>query len=311
MLENFYVIAVLSNPQRFKRRTQLFNEFCQRMKNYGVNLVTVETAYGERPFETDATIKLRTNSMLWHKENMINIAISKLPSDWKYVAWIDSDVDFVRPDWAEETVHMLQQYPVVQMFQNAVDLGPTGEIMSTFTSFAYSHTLGKEYPYSKTKKPMYYGGQNKKSYEWHTGYAWAARRDAIDAIGGLVDWAVVGSGDCHMACALTGQASKSTSDSANQHYNKLLYEYEERAVRALHKNIGYVKGTLYHYWHGKKADRGYVDRWSIIVNTQYDPTRHVHKDSQGLYALYPGHEDLRTALFQYFESRNEDSVDTA
>lgn len=311
MLKDFYVIAVLYNPMRYKRRVQLFNEFVERMTKYGVNLVTVETAFGSRPFQTNADIKLQSDSMLWLKENMINIAISRLPPDWKYVAWIDSDIDFVRPDWAEETVHQLQHHPVVQMFQNAIDLGPTGEVMSTFTSFAYTHSLGKEFPFSKDGLPTYYGGYGDKGKynEWHTGYAWAATREAIDAIGGLVDWALIGSGDNHMACAMTDQVMKSTSADADHHYNKLLIEYQTRCVRALHKNIGYVPGTVYHYWHGKKKDRGYKERWSVIIENQFDPTRHVHKDSQGLYILYPGHQQLRNDLAEYFKSRNEDSID--
>ena len=318
MLKDFYVIAVLFNPMRYKRRVQLFNEFIERMKNYNVNLITVETAFGDRPYEINADIKLRTNSVLWLKENMINIAISRLPSDWKYVAWIDADIDFVRGDWAEETVHMLQHHPIVQMFQNAIDLGPTGEILNTFTSFGYSYSQGKSMPHSKQSKTVHGVPKNNyteprkgKWFEWHTGYAWAARRDAIDGIGGLIDWAVVGSADNHMACAWIGEVHKSTSLNASDHYNKLLKEYEERSIRVLHKNIGYVKGTIYHYWHGKKKDRGYVDRWSIIIDNKFDPTQHVHKDSQNLYTLYPGHDKLRNDIVKYFSSRNEDSVDLA
>ena len=87
-----YVIAVISNPARFQRRYQLFNEFCERMKKEPqVQLVTVELQQSSRPFMTDATIKLRTEHELWYKENLINIAVRHLPKDWEYMAWIDAD----------------------------------------------------------------------------------------------------------------------------------------------------------------------------------------------------------------------------
>ena len=56
-----YVIAVVSNPARFARRYQLFNEFCERMKNEPrVELVTIELQQGSRPFSTNSKIQLRS-----------------------------------------------------------------------------------------------------------------------------------------------------------------------------------------------------------------------------------------------------------
>ena len=69
-----YVIAVVSNPARFARRYQLFNEFCKRMKNEPrVELMTIELQQGSRPFITESKIQLRTDYELWYKENLINI----------------------------------------------------------------------------------------------------------------------------------------------------------------------------------------------------------------------------------------------
>jgi len=317
-LKDFYVIAVITNPERFKRRPQLFREFQDRMVKYGVNLVCVEAAYGDRDFEvTEASnpshIQLRTDSELWHKENLINVAIGRLPSTWKYVAWIDADVDFVRPDWALETVHELQHHPVVQMFEDAIDLGPEHEILQTYKGFAACYKQGL--PQRKlTKGQEYYNDTYYGAYStspgtyWHPGYAWAATREAINEFGGLFDAAIVGAGDHHMACCLIGQAERSIPKGVHANYRKLVKSWEHRALR-LHKNIGYVKGSIYHFWHGKKRDRRYKDRWAILIDNKFDPTHDIHKDWQGLWALYPGHEALRDQIRDYFKSRNEDSID--
>src|ERR1700677_494960 len=102
--QDLHIIAVISNPANFKSRYRLYREFEARMLKEGANLYTVELAIGDQEFAvTDSSngkhIQLRTNDELWHKENLINIAISRLPDEAEYVAWIDADVQFLRADW--------------------------------------------------------------------------------------------------------------------------------------------------------------------------------------------------------------------
>jgi len=320
ILDNFYIVAIMTNPERYKKRPQLFKEFQARMDKYGAKLYVVEGAYGDRDFEvTDSRnprhIQIRTDSELWHKENLINIGISRLPADWQYVAWLDGDIDFVRPDWMEETVHELQHHPVVQMFEDAIDLGPNHEILTTAKSFAFCYKNGNPYGQMVSKAvgsdscdaPDEYVTYSKGIY-WHPGYCWAATREAINTMGGLFDYGILGAGDHHMACSLIGEGERSIPNGIHPTYRNLVLAWQERALR-LHKNIGYVKGTIYHYWHGKKRDRKYRDRWAIMLDNHVDPTTHIHKDWQGVWSLYPGHQQFRDDLRNYFQSRNEDSVD--
>jgi hypothetical protein len=322
LLDDFYVVAVMTNPERFNTRSRLFREFMERMIKYGVNLFVVEGAFGDREFEvTDASnprhIQIRTESELWHKENLINIGITRLPSTWKYVAWIDGDIDFIRPDWALETVHELQHHPVVQLFEDAIDTGPEHEVMNIFKGFAYcfKNKLSRKIQSdSKVVKddgeveyPYYYGNSSPGSY-WHPGYAWAATRDAINTLGGLFEIGIVGAGDHHMACALIGEGAKSVPKGIHPQYKAQVLAWESRASR-LHKNIGYVRGSIYHFWHGKKRNRKYKERWQIIIGNNFNPSTDIHKDWQGVLTLYPGHDKLKSEIREYFQSRNEDSVD--
>lgn len=310
LLNDFYVIAVITNPERYKRRPQLFKEFMARMDRYGAQLYVVEGAFGDREYEvTDPTnprhIRVQTESELWHKENLINIGISRLPATWKYVAWIDGDVDFVRPDWILETVHELQHHPVVQMFEDSVDLGPNHEILQTYKSFAYCYKNGLP---QKIVNGAAYSRRTSPGTYWHPGYAWAATREAINTMGGMFDLGIVGAGDHHMACCLIGKGERSIPKGVHANYRKSVLAWQERALR-LHKNIGYIKGTIYHYWHGKKKDRRYKDRWQILTDNNFNPATDVHKDWQGVWTLYPGHDKLRDEIRNYFQARNEDSVD--
>jgi hypothetical protein len=325
LLDNFYVIAVITNPERYKRRPQLFKEFMKRMDRYGVNYYVVEGAFSDRKFEVTSPleprhIQIRLESELWHKENLINIGISRLPSNWQYVAWIDGDVDFVRPDWALETVHELQHHEVVQMFEDAIDMGPNNEVMTTFKGFAYCYKNGLPRKKCIKGKGLQENGTglgypyhvSPNSYSpgtyWHPGYAWAATRKAINTMGGILDFAVLGSGDHHMACGLIGEIDMSLPKGIHEQYRHMAKAWETRALR-LHKNIGYVKGTIYHFWHGKKRDRKYKDRWQILIDNDFNPAADIHKDWQNVWDLYPGHEALRDQIRDYFQARNEDSID--
>lgn len=111
---------VISNPVRFESRLKLFREFKERLVRENVNFWVTELALGDRPFECtksnssiEQEFQFRTFDELWHKENLINLTIQRLPTDWEYVAWVDADVMFTNPKWVDETIHQLQHYMVV------------------------------------------------------------------------------------------------------------------------------------------------------------------------------------------------------
>jgi hypothetical protein len=143
---------------------------------------------------------LRTHHEGWHKENLINIGVSRLPPDWKYVAWIDTDVRFARSDIVAETIHQLQHFSLVQMFAHATDLGPKYEPLKAFEGFVAQWMRDDQAPAAMKQYSL-----------WHPGYAWACRRDAWDHLGGLIEFAIVGSADRYMACALIGEIARSLS----------------------------------------------------------------------------------------------------
>jgi hypothetical protein len=283
----------------------------------GARLVTVEVAFGERAFAVSdgqpGQVQLRTSTQLWHKENALNIGFSRLPADWKYAAWIDADVTFLRPDIVEATIHALQHYAVVQMWSRALDLNPDGHPFAEYSSFAscYSQSI------IPTPLPGY-GAQN-KGY-WHSGYAWAVRRDAFDAMGGLIDFAPLGAADYFMAWSLVGKlaahllAQLHDRERAKRGYSRgyidALASWETKAA-GLRRNFGCVPGTLAHHWHGKKRRRGYNERENILIDNQFNPRTDLRRDWQGLWQLHDDGTDrsvrLRDQIRAYFQARDEDS----
>lgn len=305
MDKNLHVITVISNPVRYKSRYDLYNKFAKHIEDSGAILTTVEMAYGDRDFAiTDSSnprhIQLRSRHELWHKENMMNIALNRLPPDAKYVAWIDADIAFVRPDWVNETVEQLQHYDVIQMFEYATDIGPNFQPMKTHKSFMSQ--------YCEEQSGL---DRNQEYHAWHPGYAWAARIDALDKMGGFFDVGIMGAGDRNMACALIGRVSDSfypTMDENCPELRDMMIAYQDRAVKNINYNVGYMDGTILHYWHGKKKDRGYQNRWTHLIDNQFNPHRDIYKDRQGLYQLSDEKPKLRDGIRRYFRSRNEDDI---
>lgn len=301
MNNNLYVVTCISNPVRYHSRYALYKDFEKRMKDAGVILYTVELAFGDRPFEITQSdnphhVQVRSFFELWHKENMLNLGIQRLPNDWEYVAWIDADIQFTHPNWVNETIEQLQHYMIVQMFSHSIDLDPNYAPMHTYTGFVYNY-------YHKIKEID--NGYSK--YFGHPGYAWAARREALDAVGGLIDEAILGAADMHMACALVGKATSSYNGLVHPEYKNMCLRWQERANKFIKKDIGYVPGQINHFWHGAKADRRYQDRWKILVDNKFNPVTDIYPDSQGLIQLNPDRIKLRDDVRKYFRSRFEDS----
>lgn len=301
-----YVVTPIVNPSRYRSRYALYRDFEKHITGAGAILYTVEAAYADRAFEiSDGSnprhIRLRTNHEVWHKENLINIGVSRLPPDWKYVAWIDADVQFARADIVEETIHQLQHFSVVQMFAHATDLGPRHEPLGSFAGFVsqWMQQNGGTPPGTEA-----YG-------VWHPGYAWACRRDAWDHLGGLIDFGIVGSADHYMACGLIGQMAQGLSAEIIQDcpvYTAWCFEWQARAAHYIKHNIGFVDGLLLHYFHGAKKNRGYVNRSEILWRNQFDPTTDIKRDWQGVWQLSDQKAELRDQLRAYFRSRDEDNT---
>lgn len=277
--ETLYVVAVISNPARYKRRYELYRHFEAYMTaNPKVALYTVELAYGDRPFEvTDPTnprhIQIRSQDELWHKENMINIGVAHLPPTWKYMAWIDADIKFARHDWAEETIHQLQHYPMVQLFSHSAMLDANNVPHQMSISFAFAYRQGlKSFDKTKESAPFVFGMYGKTPYK--TGLGFAYTRECFEAIGGMMDRCIIGSADYHMAAASIGRAAWTIPDLASDAYRNFILRWQENAHSYVQGQIGYVDGLIMHYWHGAMKDRRYGERWSIVEH--FDPDLHLN-----------------------------------
>jgi hypothetical protein len=294
--EKLHVIAVYENPCSYASRTVLTKNFLERIKkNKDIILYFVELCYKnqhhvfyERPNRRHLLINTNT-TFLWHKENLINIAVEKLlPKNWKAFAWVDSDIKFDNPSWAVNALNLLNgSNDVVQLYSHAISYDQKGNYRND-TSFAFQNIVIKENKFSEP------------------GYAWAISRNAYFKLGKLLDIFIVGGGDTAFAYSVINSSRlfKTFPQGFSNEFVKLLSLYREKASQL---RLGYVPGTIQHFYHGRRINRQYYNRQKILIKYAFDPTKHLIRLKNGL--LIPSKScpsQLIHSINDYFEQRNED-----
>lgn len=311
-LSNFFVVTVISNPVRFMRRYEIYWRFKEMCQCAGVKLVTVEQAFGERPFmvtqESDAlNVQVRSFEELWLKENMINLGLERARQHGATkIAWIDADCAPMQPPrrWFEETWHALQHYEFVQMWSTMVDLDETQCVVASGTSFMYN--------YLRFGTPTPKGERGYGTSWGRPGLAWAANVDALDKVGGLIDFTILGSGDWYAARALIGKIDDAIPKGTRlQAYFGKIRQWALLCDRWIKQDVGLVEGAMWHDWHGAHKNRQYDTRDQILVRANFNPDTDLKRDAYGLLQLEtwePRQIRLRDDIRAYFRQRNEDSL---
>src|ERR1700728_4437376 len=102
-LNHFAVITVVFNPIKYRSRYELYHKFDEHMTRSGVTLLTVECIFEaaeelglpRQKFEITRPndprhLQIKAPSVLWLKENLINVAAKRLPLYVEYIAWLDA-----------------------------------------------------------------------------------------------------------------------------------------------------------------------------------------------------------------------------
>jgi hypothetical protein len=263
-----------------------------------VRLFIVEMIYENQKFiitdkKNKNHLQLKTDTPIWHKENMINLGVKYLlPKNYKAFAWIDADIEFESNSWALDTLKILNGCKdVIQLFSHCVDMSKIKTNLNIFNGFGYSFCKKKLF----TSKGLDY---------WHPGYAWAITRKAYEKIGGLYDKGVLGSGDNIMALSFINKVEYMTNENYSDEYNDSMFEFQKKANKL---RLGYTPGVIRHHFHGSKQNRKYTERWKILMENNFSPDRDICYDENGI--LVPTNcfsKMFKEDIMNYFKERKED-----
>jgi hypothetical protein len=305
MASDLWVVTSFFNPSKYLTKRKNYDAFVADLISAGVPCLTVECAFGAAPFElasADGVLHVRANDILWQKERILNLAIAALPATCTKVAWLDCDILFDSPRWAEDVAVLLDDYVVVQPYASVVRL-PRGALHDDGTGKRWL-SFGSVYQRDRGDA----AGLGEFGPHGHTGFAWAARRDLLAKVG-LYDACIAGSADHLMAHVFARQFD-------NDCVTRIVGPagpYREHFLRWASHTDALVKGrfaagasSLRHLWHGDQVHRRYVKRNEQLVLSSFDPERDIAIAANGCWAWRGNHGPLREWMIDYFASRKED-----
>ena len=302
------VISCYFNSEKSPYRLAAFKTWYESIKHLNHRIIECVIGDGtpELGFLNDKDITvINTPNLLWHKEAILNKIISELPEKFEYVFWVDADVTFTNLDWLVDGVKELQTNNIIQPFEYCVHL-EKGQSRPTFNMDVVSvskvpNRLNNRVWRSFSANYVSKSNWDSENYNdhGHVGFAWGARVDILKAVP-LYDKALIGGGDHIISHAAVGQIPCSCITKAFTDNLDEINEWSQRFAYFINGKVGYVKGNLYHIWHGDIEKRQYLKRIQDFTATNKEIT---DRDENGLHVTKTGVDE--PYVKQYFQHREE------
>jgi hypothetical protein len=307
MPDRLWAVTSYFNPAGYRRRRLNYTIFREHLN---VPLIAVELSYnGEfelHPGDAEVLVQVRGSAVLWQKERLLNVALSRLPGECRTVAWLDCDIIFERADWVSAAEETLERLPLCQLYTDVYHLAPDSPIRKEWAidrhrAFAWGFANGGTlHPESILIRQGF-----------KRGHAWAARRQFLERVGGLYDRCIIGGGDKFMAFAAIGRAPEVIAHNGfySAGFNADYLKWSGDFSSAVGSRMGYIETDLFHLWHGDLQDRQYDPRHEILREHGYDPNVDIALDPQGCWRWNSPKYEMHRRIREYFHSRMEDGLE--
>lgn len=303
MKHDLFAITTYFNPCAYRSRRQNYERFVAGLRRDGVPLLTIECAFPGQDFELEpqlAVIQLRCDSLVWQKERLLNLAASYLPASCRYVAWLDCDIVFKNPNWANQLRTILQTKTIAQVFERCIRLNANGEPGTDAIVQSFASVMQTRADALTAQRYDVHG---------HTGYGWAMHKTIFDQLG-LYEGAISGSADHFMAHAIFNDYGFCIENALNHDPLQIMHLkfWGERFYQLTRGQLGCVSGEIEHLWHGDLKDRRYFLRMHEITALGYNPFGDILSlPGQALsWSEATAKPALQDYFYQYFASRLED-----
>lgn len=290
-----WAITTFYNPEHYKNKLANYKLFRENLKKQNINLAAVECIFEKDAFElseddAEILIQVKSKSVLWQKERLLNIALKQIPKECENIVWVDADIIFLKENWVSETEKCLEKNLIVQPFSYSFRLkkleNPDVSVLDKISGDR------KKYSYMFCFNT---GRKNLLEKSSENGFVWAGKKSIFDACG-FYDKHIVGGGDFIMRDAFTNTDN-------DQSYSK---DWSDSIKKLTDGRTGYVDGGLIHLYHGSWKNRYYSERDLILKKNHYNPERDLCLNNDGCWEWSinaPG--KLKSEIRKYFSARNE------
>lgn len=301
-------IAAYFNPRRSDRRVANYRNFRERL---AVPLITVELAedggFQLADSDADCLVRVSGGDLIWQKERLLNIALAHLPADCSHVVWLDTDIVFLSDDWPDRLLDAFGRWRLVQPFAATFQVAPEWQDGMPLRDHLTAPNPGavayiEAYGLDSYVRLVRDGG----ALQPVVGYAWAARRDLLEAHG-FFDACIIGGGDRAIFSAGQG-IFDSVMDvhhmNAGQRRRFMAWAGPFHADVA--GAVGHIAGDVAHLWHGHLGRRLYRRRHIDLAPLGFDPFADIALTEAGLWRWNSDRPELHDHVRRYFEYRDGD-----
>ena len=282
-IHNDIVICIVSfNAGNFTKPIMNNLYVMNILNNSDIPYYIIELSYpGQEPiFAGDNVFHVSSNSYMFHKENLFNLLVSKLPTHYTKIVCMDGDVIFDNSNWINDLSIKLDEYDVVMPYHDSYQVSEDYSRISSSGVVMLDH---------------------KSNYDediYKAGYCIAFNRRFFDQIG-LFEYAIFGGGDRMTLCQFVGRPIMINT------FNSTKKQDYIDGIKALDLKFGWLDNDIYHLPHGHNADRQYLQRHFLIPELNIDTE--IVKNSDGVLE-FVNPEKYNQITYNYFINRKEDSL---
>lgn len=267
------ICMVLFNPVNSKRMLMNYHFVVNEFKLQNFPVFTLELIYPDRTPQIADAIHVKSNSIMFHKENMYRVLEKYVHPKFTKIACLDSDIIFKDKQWYSKTSKLLDSYDVVHPFET-----------SSWLDLSY-----KTIVFSRKSFVLL----NSANIDWnyHPGFGWCFRREWYKKVG-YFDYCLSGGGDT-TSCVMWMKLIYKPGTFLSNNVADLFKEY----VNSPKPRITFLKDSVvYHLHHGSRKNRQYVVR-SKIFDGCPDIREMILTNDHG---IYEWKDEYRAKMNQYF-----------
>jgi hypothetical protein len=251
------------------------------------------------------TLTVRSESIMFHKEKLLERLAATVPAEFTKLCAIDCDVVFSRADWYDAVSVALDSADVVQPYASCYWMGPDMRlaIMKNPSAMYQLPVIRAAHATGTTDR-----------LQGHPGFVMAMRRGIPQ-----FPWAVVGGGDAVFFRAVNGLIG----EFANPDMKALMvkaWETWSETMKDRGLTMAGVSGDIWHMWHGPLNGRQYYDRYVKFVEAlkaagiqdvgAVDIRDLLVENADGVWEWRADvRKSVNAMMLHYFSLRDDDSVE--
>ena len=255
----YKICSFYFNTKNDPRLKNNFLRFIKQFEGRYENLIVGIVDYGDIDFKLPCEtiiIKGDVNNKVWSKEIIINKVIDSI-DDVEYLMWIDGDLIYDDLSWLDNIDDVVKGNDFVQLFENINYLNENEQITHCYKSIGFKLKNDLK-PMSSSKISKF---ENKSDFK--PGGAWLGRFSILKEKK-LFEKMYVGGGDVIFLYGVNGVNEGFTLTKVKESNEEIYNEAVDWINSFGRYNIGYLKQTISHLYHGEMNGRNYIGRYKRL-----------------------------------------------